>query len=238
MSLAARESIGNADDRRFSGGVERIAAAKIQTGLESDGLFNGIRAADAEGMGRWLFMAVLFTLVSNTACADVRIEERSFGVYPQRLRFASVRDVLAEALLALKEKAPPPGLLLRLPLAGRISSGFGLRRDPLQGESAFHRGIDIAARFGAPVRAAAGGEVIAAGRRGGCGLAVVIGHRDGVATRSCHLAAIAVQPGQRVGAGQVIGWVGMSGRATGPHLHFEVADRGRVVDPAAQIAVE
>jgi murein DD-endopeptidase MepM/ murein hydrolase activator NlpD len=117
------------------------------------------------------------------------------------------------------------------PLEGRLGSGFGSREDPINGEGAFHTGIDIDAPYGTPVRAAADGEVTGATMGAGYGRNVVLDHGHDVATLYGHLSAIAVVPGQHVARGQVIGYVGQSGRATGPHLHYEVRVHNVPVNP-------
>jgi murein DD-endopeptidase MepM/ murein hydrolase activator NlpD len=108
------------------------------------------------------------------------------------------------------------------PIEGRVTSSFGEREDPINGEGAFHAGIDIAAPYGSPVRAAADGEVSAIRMGAGYGREVTIDHGHDVLTVYGHLSAMIVVPGQRVTRGQVIGYVGQSGRSTGPHLHYEV----------------
>ena len=108
------------------------------------------------------------------------------------------------------------------PLDGRVTSAFGEREDPINGEGAFHAGIDIAAPYGSVVRAAADGDVIDAHMATGYGREITIDHGHDVLTVYGHLSAMAVVPGQHVTRGQVIGYVGQSGRSTGPHLHYEV----------------
>ncbi|SPE24894.1 Peptidase M23 [Candidatus Sulfotelmatomonas gaucii] len=117
------------------------------------------------------------------------------------------------------------------PLEGRVASSFGEREDPINGEGAFHTGIDIDAPYGTPVRAAADGDVSGASMGAGYGREVVLDHGHEVRTVYGHLSAIAVVPGQRVTRGQVIGYVGESGRATGPHLHYEVRVHNVPVNP-------
>ena len=108
-----------------------------------------------------------------------------------------------------------------LPLQGRISSTFGPRSDPFTGEEANHSGIDIVAEEGAPILAPANGVVTFAGERGGYGQVIELDHIGEVRTRFGQLSAYAVTDGDQVAAGQVIGYVGATGRATGPHLHME-----------------
>jgi murein DD-endopeptidase MepM/ murein hydrolase activator NlpD len=116
---------------------------------------------------------------------------------------------------------------------GDITSAFGWRRDPLNGATTFHRGIDIRAAYGQDVQAAGPGRVISAGTQDGYGETVVIEHPGGLRTRYAHLSASLVTPGQEVAAAQVVGRAGRSGRATGTHLHFEVTTAsGDRVDPA------
>jgi murein DD-endopeptidase MepM/ murein hydrolase activator NlpD len=117
------------------------------------------------------------------------------------------------------------------PLEGRIGSSFGERQDPINGEGAFHSGIDIDAPVGTPVRAAADGNVTEAAMANGYGRQVRIDHGHDVVTVYAHLSAIAVVPGQHVSRGQVIGNVGESGRVTGPNLHYEVRVHNVPVNP-------
>ena len=117
------------------------------------------------------------------------------------------------------------------PVEGRVASSFGEREDPMNGEGAFHSGIDIDAPYGTPVRAAADGDVAAATVEAGYGREITLDHGHGVSTLYGHLSGFAIVPGDHVVRGQVIGFVGQSGRATGPHLHYEVRLREVPVNP-------
>jgi murein DD-endopeptidase MepM/ murein hydrolase activator NlpD len=117
------------------------------------------------------------------------------------------------------------------PVEGRVGSSFGERQDPINGEGAFHSGLDIEAPNGTPVRAAADGNVTDASMNAGYGREIIINHGHDVLTVYGHLSAMAVVPGQHVIRGQVIGYVGQSGRATGPHLHYEVRVHNVPVNP-------
>ena len=117
------------------------------------------------------------------------------------------------------------------PIEGRVGSSFGSREDPINGEGAFHSGMDIDAPYGTPVRAAADGNVAEAAMAAGYGREIVLNHGHDVSTIYGHLSAMAVTPGQHVNRGQVIGYVGQSGRATGPHLHYEVRVHKIPVNP-------
>ncbi len=127
------------------------------------------------------------------------------------------------------------GLLLRTPVNGaRLSSPFGLRRHPILGYTRMHQGVDFAAPIGTRVKAAGEGVVEIAGWRGGYGRYIRIRHNGRYRSAYAHLSRFApgIRPGQRVAQGQVIGYVGSTGRSTGPHLHYEVLDRNRAVNPA------
>ena len=117
------------------------------------------------------------------------------------------------------------------PVEGRVASSFGEREDPINGEGAFHSGIDIDAPYGTPVRAPASGDVIDATTSAGYGREVVLDHGHNLTTVYGHLSAFAVMSGEHVTRGQVIGYVGQSGRATGPHLHYEVRVHNVPVNP-------
>jgi murein DD-endopeptidase MepM/ murein hydrolase activator NlpD len=123
------------------------------------------------------------------------------------------------------------------PVEGRVASSFGEREDPINGEGAFHTGVDIDAPYGTPVRASGDGTVTGAEMGVGYGLEVTLDHGHDVVTVYGHLSAVAVYPGQRVTRGQVIGYVGESGRATGPHLHYEVRLHSVPVNPYKYLRV-
>jgi murein DD-endopeptidase MepM/ murein hydrolase activator NlpD len=117
------------------------------------------------------------------------------------------------------------------PVIGPVTSSFGERSDPFNGEGAFHAGIDISAAFGEAVRATADGTVDVAGMATGYGREVILDHGHGIKTLYGHLSGFAVTEGQQVTRGQVIGYVGLSGRSTGPHLHYEVRIQNTPVNP-------
>ena len=120
-----------------------------------------------------------------------------------------------------------------LPVAGRPSSGYGLRADPAHGNMMInHPGFDLAAKAGTEVAAAAGGTVVHAGPAGTYGNLVTLRHDNGFETRYAHLSSVDVKVGDLVEAGTELGKVGTSGYSTGPHLHFEVRHDGKAIDPA------
>lgn len=117
------------------------------------------------------------------------------------------------------------------PVEGQITGSFGERIDPFNGEGAFHSGVDISAAVGSTVIAPADGVVTFADFMSGYGRAVMIDHGHGISTRYGHLASFAVTAGQYIHRGDTIGYVGLSGRSTGPHLHYEVRINDTPVNP-------
>ncbi len=123
------------------------------------------------------------------------------------------------------------------PVEGQVTGSFGERIDPFNGEGAFHCGVDISASYGQPVIATADGVVMFADFMGGYGREVTIDHGHGISTRYGHLANFAVISGQQVHRGDIIGYVGLSGRSTGPHLHYEVRINDTPVNPHKYLRV-
>lgn len=117
------------------------------------------------------------------------------------------------------------------PVNGWVTSGFGYRTSPFTGKRTMHKGIDVASPIGSPIYSPANGVVIFTGSKAGFGNFIMIAHGYGIVSRYGHNAQNMVQPGQRVKRGEQIATVGMSGRTTGPHLHYEVLVNGRHVNP-------
>ncbi len=168
--------------------------------------------------------------ISEIATAALSSPEDTFGVLrdllhglESRLRYVR-RDVERREALA----SATPSIW---PAHGWLTGTFGGRSDPFTGEPGFHQGLDISTEKGQPVFATADGVIESASYTGDYGNLIVIKHGFGLVTRYGHLSALAVKPGRAVKRGDVIGYVGSTGRSTGVHLHYEILANGQLINP-------
>jgi len=168
--------------------------------------------------------------IAEIAAAALTTPEDTFGMLrdilqglESRLRYVR-RDVERREALA----ASTPSIW---PAHGWLTGTFGGRSDPFTGEPGFHQGLDISTEKGQPVFATADGHVESATYTGDYGNLLVIKHGFGLSTRYGHLSAFAVKPGRSVTRGEVIGYVGSTGRSTGAHLHYEILANGQLINP-------
>jgi murein DD-endopeptidase MepM/ murein hydrolase activator NlpD len=153
--------------------------------------------------------------------------------------FGVLRDllgVLEDRLASVRTRVEGQQALARAtpsiwPVIGWLSSAFGMRKDPFNGGPDFHPGLDISTDKGTPVWATADGTVESRGYNGNYGNSIVINHGFGISTRFGHLSTYAVLLGQPVKRGDVVGYVGATGRATSPHLHYEILLNGQAINP-------
>jgi len=168
--------------------------------------------------------------------ADLMDLSNSLGLYERRLDLRTAQFTALESVLLgrqLSAEIRPTG---RPVAEGYISSYFGERMDPFNGEEAFHKGVDFAADAGADVLAVASGIVTWAGKRDGYGVLVEVSHGNGLVTRYAHNARTLVTVGETVQRGQALAVVGSTGRSTGPHVHFEVLRNGQQVNPISYVS--
>ena len=170
----------------------------------------------------------------RAAVLSIQSRKGEFEVQLNALQAAS--DSIAELLRQRGSGPGAPAHCDARPVPGAIISGFGPRVDPVSGAQGFHPGDDLQATYGTPIHACRAGIVVIAGPQGGYGNAVVIDHGGEMATLYGHQSRLAVSENQHVNAGDVIGYVGATGYATGPHLHFEVRLSGNPVDPTSYIS--
>lgn len=160
---------------------------------------------------------------------DASIDQLASQFQSQQTQLSALQSLLLDAKIDANLK--PTGM----PAQGYISSYFGARPDPFDGQRARHTGIDIAVPLGSAVHSVAEGIVIYASERSGYGNVVEIDHGNGYMTRYAHNSVLLVHPGERVAVGQEIARAGSTGRSTGPHVHFEVWHKGVVVNPLAYV---
>jgi murein DD-endopeptidase MepM/ murein hydrolase activator NlpD len=166
--------------------------------------------------------------IGDIAYAAMTLSGKTLKIYRYLPAGARTAEYFTEAGETVRKA------LLRTPVDGaRLSSGFGLRLHPILGYTKMHRGVDFAAPAGSPIMAAGNGVVESAGRAGSYGILVVLRHDGAYETAYAHMSRIArgLRPGVPVHQGEVIGYVGATGRATGPHLHYEVRFHGEAINP-------
>lgn len=193
--------------------TERAAMARLPKGTQRQALGGGLPDVN-----------LLARLHGPSATPD------GMGVLRQML------GTLASRLEAAKPQMERQAALARStpaiwPAFGGLSSGFGVRRDPFTATPAVHLGLDISADHGQPVYATADGVVAEAERHSEYGNLVTVSHGFGIESRYAHLSGFAVRPGRTIRRGDIVGYVGSTGRSTSAHLHYEVWIDGRPVNP-------
>ncbi len=213
-ALAARLGELQAQANRLNALGERLTHA----GQLADGEFDFDKPVPQGGSGP----------VRDMAPAELR---SGMDALAQRFQASGEQLSVLESLL-FNRKLEAATLPSRAPVvAGYVTSGFGHRADPFGGGSQFHKGIDFDANTGDPVLAVADGVVSYSGMRSGYGNVVEVDHGNGYVTRYAHNSRLLAQVGELVRAGGQIAKAGSTGRSTGAHVHFEVWDDGRVVNP-------
>jgi len=168
-----------------------------------------------------------YTKYDNVLFASLTIDDKENPVYRYKMSNGDV-EYFQENGQSVRNT------LMKTPIDGaRISSGFGMRRHPVLGYNKMHKGMDFAASTGTPIYAAGSGTVSYAGRKGGYGNYIKLRHNSELSTAYAHMSKFAkgMTGGKRVKQGDVIGYVGSTGRSTGPHLHYEVLLHGKQVNP-------
>ena len=219
-----------------------LQSANEQFGKSVDSLRNQLRTVE-DRTRKLAIIAGITTLdeSSQGGTGGVRNDENPANPYRDDVDKMSFRSHnLNKDLSVLEQKFMAQSRLLSstpsiAPVRGILTDGFGGRSDPFTGESGQHNAIDISSAIGQPVRSPADGIVVKAEWANGYGNVIFISHGYGYSTRYGHLKGFAVRPGARVKRGDVIGYVGSTGRSTGPHLHYEVRMNNNPVNPLEYI---
>ncbi|MDQ1432415.1 MAG: hypothetical protein QOF40_3017 [Actinomycetota bacterium] len=233
-------------DKR-QGDATRVTRLKAQLSAQQEQLAkqqqvaDGARAAAADEKAKVDELAAQQQRARDAAGVAEQAESTALGAArAEHDQAESALQAESDRIAALAQSAGDGpsmgnGTFIR-PVPGPITSGFGYRTDPVTGGTGFHGGIDFGAPCGTPIKAAGTGSVISAGfNSGGYGNMTLISHGGGLSTLYGHQSSIIVSQGQSVTQGQVIGYVGSTGKSTGCHLHFEVRVNGTPVDPTGYL---
>ncbi|NOX42354.1 MAG: M23 family metallopeptidase [Gammaproteobacteria bacterium] len=239
------------------GGIAVVPISKVHTILTPHVTYNNRRVMVLDGKFIW-YAVVGISLAAKPGQHELRIDRadgkikiKTFTVKPKKYeaqhitlkdkrkvnpykkdltRIKKEKKLISSAFQSWRNDVPSE-TLFTLPVEGRLSSPFGLRRFFNKQARKPHSGIDIAAPKGAPIKAPAGGEILRTGNYFFNGNSVFIDHGQGLVTMYCHMDKIDVKVGQQVKQGEAIGKVGMTGRVTGPHVHWSVSINDTRVDP-------
>ena len=227
--------------------ARRVTKLKDQLDAQQEALAqqkqdaDAARASAADEKARLDELAAQQTRARDAAENALQVENAALGAAVAQhdeaeAELAAESQRIAElAQAAANGPALGDGTFIR-PVPGPITSGFGYRTDPVTGATAFHAGLDFGAPCGTPIKAAGTGVILSAGfNSGGYGNMTLINHGNGLSTLYGHQSSIIVSAGQSVTQGQVIGYVGSTGKSTGCHLHFEVRVGGNPVDPSGYL---
>lgn len=229
----AAASPGQGPDPRLGEAARALESMLLRQIVKASGAFKGGESAGST-VREGLFTDALADAVTGAGGIGLAGQiVRSLDPAARGAGAPAPASVPAPTVSPMRAARADPGL----PVAGRVTSGFGVRPDPFTGEAASHLGVDVGAPEGTPIRSPAAGVVLRAGPRGGYGNEVAIDHGDGMVTVYGHASEVLVTAGERVEAGREIARVGSTGRSTGPHLHFEVRVGGQAVDPRRALKV-
>lgn len=237
MNLPAPSAAPGALDPRLTEASRALEAMLVKQVLASSHAYGGGESAGS-AVRADLFASTLADAVAGSGAlgiADQLARSLTPGAAgPQAVSSAPspLPSALAHAPSGGSRSLANALEVMSLPVAGRITSGYGARQDPITGAESTHDGLDVGAPAGTPIRVPARGVVVWAGPKGGYGNAVEVDHGNGLVTLYGHATDIFVSKGDFVEPGQEIATVGSSGRSTGPHLHFEVRLAGRPIDPS------
>jgi murein DD-endopeptidase MepM/ murein hydrolase activator NlpD len=211
-------------------GLENLSD-EIQVMMENDTWNRRLGLVDAGGVGGATEDYPTSTMISSLNVRDnINLARGYTAALEDQLQFAEQLAARRAQKLLLT-----PSLW---PVSGPIRSGYGRRRDPFTGQSESHFGLDIGALYGTAVRTPANGRVLYAQRRSAYGNLIVVDHGNGITTRFGHLSQFAVDVGDQLVKGDLIGYVGSTGRSTGPHLHYEVRLNDRPINPREYLPVD
>ncbi len=216
-SLYASARAAGADPATIQAYLKVLAQqTSVETGLDGDDRFDMVVAHRRAATGEMETGRLLFAGLERASGKALNMLRWTIGGQEQWFEASGVGQRRG---------------MMMAPVAGRLTSAFGMRYHPILGYSRLHAGVDFGAPWGSPIHAALSGRIVFAGRHGGHGNYVKIEHGSGIGTGYGHMSRIAATVGESVRQGQVIGYVGSTGLSTGPHLHYEVYRNGTPINP-------
>ncbi len=224
-SIAARFGLRNLGTVLAANGIDNARRLTVGQSLQipsMDGLLVRVTKGDSLNAiaSRYGVPVTVLLDANDLAASELSVGQRLF-VPGATMRASELRRAL--------------GVLFMMPIRGRLTSGFGYRRDPFTGARTFHTGIDLAAPQGTPVKATLEGKVATTGYSPVYGNYVILTHDGGYQSLYAHLSVISTERGKRVSQGSVVGKVGNTGYSTGSHLHFSLYKNGRMIDPRSMV---
>jgi murein DD-endopeptidase MepM/ murein hydrolase activator NlpD len=234
LARTVEHARGRIDSSLFADGAEAGVPAKIVLDLIHEYSYAVDFQRDLHKGDRFEVLHESFTEAGGQRAKTGPLLFAALEVQGERLEMYRFESADGEVGYYNAEGESMRRLLMRTPVDGaRLSSGFGMRKHPIEGYTRMHEGVDFAAPTGTPIYAAGHGTVVRAGRNGGYGNYVEIRHANGYSTAYGHMHRIGkgIRRGARVEQGQVIGTVGNTGNSTGPHLHYEILAGGEPVNP-------
>jgi murein DD-endopeptidase MepM/ murein hydrolase activator NlpD len=216
-------------------GARTLESILLKQLIQDSGAFHGMSQAGGKIYGEMFCDALANAVAQGGGIGIAKLVEGSFEKGASATPAGNRDPNVAGEFLFDRSTKVTEGSPVATNVAPEVSSGFGVRHDPINGSQRFHTGVDVAAQEGSPVLAAAPGVVRRVGPRGGYGNAVEIDNGNGISTLYGHASTLTVKEGDSVKAGDPVALVGHTGRATGSHLHFEVRKDGKPIDPQSTL---
>lgn len=230
VAAAARYAALVAEEQRLEAGIRTREEAVATEIAELEVLDARYSESEMQARAKQAELEAIYEELAQAVSAlEFEIDQFEGELAALEREESSIQAAIAEAAQP-KTTVSSSGFVR--PVPGAISSGFGMRIHPITGQNRMHNGVDMNAASGDPIRAAKSGTVILAGVKGGYGNTIMIDHGGGMVTLYAHQSRLGASVGDRVSAGEVIGYIGSTGVSTAPHLHFEVRLGGQPTDPA------
>nr|WP_319513043.1 M23 family metallopeptidase [uncultured Cohaesibacter sp.] len=234
LSIFDATEVTSADDKtilKLADATDRLEQEMVDSKVILHNLLNDLRYKSGRVEKRIASLGIKVEVPDeNAAVGGPYIPISQDYNHDQLAEDAEKVEIALDRFVQLKNQVRKLPINHPLP-TGHLSSKFGIRKDPFLNRMSMHSGIDVADRYGNPIRAAGSGTVTYSGPRSGYGIMVEVDHGNGVVSRYAHMSKALAKKGEHVNSGTIIGKVGSTGRSTGPHLHFETRVSGKAINP-------